>query len=108
VSSPVKDKAAKLLADDVIGDVKVARAWAADRCRIIESVPDSTAPTDGLALRRNVASTRDAFMTISGSFGDYGNGESGDDGIHCLDLACWGLGIDTVSSQFTARGGSMS
>jgi predicted dehydrogenase len=41
-------------------------------------------------------------------FRDYGNGEIGDDGIHDLDMACWGLGVDTVPSQVTARGGRMS
>ena len=29
-------------------------------------------------------------------FRDYGNGEIGDDGIHDLDMAAWGLGIDTL------------
>ena len=40
-------------------------------------------------------------------FRDYGNGEIGDDGIHDLDMAAWGLGIDTLPKQITARGGRM-
>jgi predicted dehydrogenase len=40
-------------------------------------------------------------------FRDYGNGEIGDDGIHDLDMAAWGLGIDTFPIQVTARGGRM-
>ena len=38
---------------------------------------------------------------------DYGNGEIGDDGIHDLDMAVWGLGVDTVPKQITARGSRM-
>jgi predicted dehydrogenase len=40
-------------------------------------------------------------------FRDYGNGEIGDDGIHDLDMATWGLGIDTLPRQITARGSRM-
>ncbi len=38
---------------------------------------------------------------------DYGNGEIGDDGIHDLDMATWGLGVTTVPKQITARGSRM-
>jgi predicted dehydrogenase len=40
-------------------------------------------------------------------FRDYANGEIGDDGIHDLDMATWGLGVDTLPKQITARGGRM-
>ena len=40
-------------------------------------------------------------------FEDDGNGEIGDDGIHDLDMAAWGLGVDTLPKQITARGGRM-
>ncbi|MCH8923315.1 MAG: hypothetical protein IIA67_09245, partial [Planctomycetes bacterium] len=41
-------------------------------------------------------------------FQDYGNGEIGDDGIHDLDMACWGLGTSgELPKQITARGGRM-
>ncbi|MBT4868316.1 MAG: gfo/Idh/MocA family oxidoreductase, partial [Planctomycetaceae bacterium] len=35
------------------------------------------------------------------------NGEIGDDGIHDLDMATWGLGVTTLPKQITARGGRM-
>ena len=41
-------------------------------------------------------------------FRDYGNGEIGDDGIHDIDMAVWGLGVETLPKQITARGGRMS
>ena len=40
-------------------------------------------------------------------FQHYGNGEIGDDGIHDLDMACWGLGVTTLPRQITARGSRM-
>jgi predicted dehydrogenase len=40
-------------------------------------------------------------------FRDYGNGEIGDDGIHDIDMAAWGLGVTTVPKYITARGGRM-
>ena len=38
---------------------------------------------------------------------DYGNGEIGDDGIHDLDMAAWGLGITTMPKHITDRGSRM-
>ena len=40
-------------------------------------------------------------------FRDYGNGEIGDDGIHDLDMAAWGLGITTMPKHITDRGSRM-
>lgn len=40
-------------------------------------------------------------------FRDYGNGEIGDDGIHDIDMATWGLGVTTLPKQITARGSRM-
>jgi predicted dehydrogenase len=40
-------------------------------------------------------------------FRDYANGEIGDDGIHDIDMATWGLGVDTLPKHVTARGGRM-
>ncbi|MCA9217047.1 MAG: Gfo/Idh/MocA family oxidoreductase, partial [Planctomycetales bacterium] len=43
-SSPVTAKAAKLLADGIIGDIKVARAWTAEIRNVVKPVPDSPTP----------------------------------------------------------------
>ena len=111
-SSPVTDKAAKLLADGILGEVKIARAWTAEMRRTVKPVPDSAVPSGvdydrwlGPAPKRPFNAHR--FHGTWRMFRDYANGEIGDDGIHDLDMACWGLGVDTVPAQITARGSRM-
>lgn len=111
-SSPVTAKASKLLEQGIIGEVKVARAWTAETRQVVKPVPDSTPPTGvdydrWLGPAPKHAFNKYRFHATWRMFQDYGNGEIGDDGIHDLDMACWGLGVDTVPSQVTARGGRM-
>jgi predicted dehydrogenase len=111
-SSPVTEKAGKLLADGIIGDIKVARAWTAETRNVVRPVPDST-PPDGVDYDRWLGPApkrpfnKYRFHQTWRMFRDYANGEIGDDGIHDLDMAAWGLGVQTVPSQITARGGRM-
>jgi len=111
-SSPVTEAAGKLLKDGIIGDIKIARAWTAETRNTIKPVPDSDPPPGvdydrwlGPAPKRPFNPHR--FHFTWRMFRDYGNGEIGDDGIHDLDMATWGLGIDTLPKQITARGGRM-
>ncbi|MDP6557854.1 MAG: Gfo/Idh/MocA family oxidoreductase [Pirellulaceae bacterium] len=111
-SSPVTDKAAKLLAEGMIGEIKVARAWTAEIRKTVKPVPDSTPPNGvdydrwlGPAPKHAFNSHR--FHGTWRMYRDYGNGEIGDDGIHDLDMAAWGLGVATVPKQITARGSRM-
>lgn len=112
-SSPVTDKAGELLRQGIIGEIKVAKAWTAETRQVVKPVADSTVPKGvnydrwlGPAPQR--AFNRHRFHQTWRMFRDYGNGEIGDDGIHDLDMAAWGLGVTTVPSQVTARGGRMS
>jgi predicted dehydrogenase len=108
-SSPVTRKAEQLLKDGVIGEVKVARAWTAELRTAVAAVPDEPVPM-GVDYDRwlGPASSRPfnphRFHKTWRMFRDYGNGEIGDDGIHDLDMAAWGLGVETLPSQITARG----
>jgi len=111
-SSPVTERAGKLLAEGIIGEVKVARAWTAELRNVLHPVPDTPAPAGvdydrwlGPAPVRPFNIHR--FHQTWRLFYDYGNGEIGDDGIHDLDMAAWGLGVDTMPTQVTARGGRM-
>ena len=111
-NSAVTKKAEKLLKDGIIGEVKVAKAWTAETRNVVKPVPDSVAPSTvdydrwlGPAPKRPFNKHR--FHSTWRMFTDYGNGEIGDDGIHDLDMATWGLGVDSVPKEITARGGRM-
>jgi predicted dehydrogenase len=111
-SSPVTLKAEKLLKDGLLGDIKVAKAWTAETRSIVRPLPDGVAPAGvdydrwlGPAPARPFNPHR--FHGTWRMFKDYGNGEIGDDGIHDLDMAAWGLGISIPPKQITARGGRM-
>ncbi|MFQ5733826.1 MAG: Gfo/Idh/MocA family protein [Planctomycetaceae bacterium] len=111
-SSPVTKLAGKLLKDGIIGDVKVARAWTAEVRNVVRPVPDSDVPKGvdydrwlGPAPKRPFNRLR--FHRTWRFFRDYANGEIGDDGIHDIDMARWGLGVTTHPRQIAARGGHM-
>ncbi len=111
-SSPVTKQAAKLLSEGIIGEVKVARAWTAELRRLIRPVSDSPVPAGvdydrwlGPAPKRPFNTQR--FHGSWRYFRDYGNGEIGDDGIHDIDMARWGLGDPASPVKITARGSRM-
>ena len=111
-SSPVTERAGQLLREGIIGEVRVARAWTAEVRSEAPPLPDGNPPAGvdydrwlGPAPVRPFNPHR--FHSTWRMFRDYGNGEIGDDGIHDLDMAAWGLGIDTFPIQVTARGGRM-
>ena len=111
-SSPVTEQAGRLLQAGAIGKIMVARAWTAETRSVARPLPDGTAPAGvdydvwlGPAPQRPFNPHR--FHGTWRMFRDYGNGEIGDDGIHDLDMAAWGLGIDTLPKQVTARGSRM-
>ncbi len=111
-SSPVTEKAGRLLREGIIGEVKVARAWTAEPRSVVPPLPDSDIPPGvdydrwlGPAPKRPFNKHR--FHATWRMFQDYANGEIGDDGIHDIDMAVWGLGVTTLPKQITARGGHM-
>jgi predicted dehydrogenase len=101
-----------LLDERIIGEVLIARAWTAETRRAVKPLADGTAPAGvdydrwlGPAPKRPFNPHR--FHQTWRMFRDYGNGEIGDDGIHDLDMATWGLDVDTMPKQITARGSRM-
>ena len=108
-NSPVTMQAAEILSSGMIGDIRAARAWTAELRSVVPPVPDSDVPAGvdydrwlGPAPARRF--NRHRFHQSWRMYRDYGNGEIGDDGIHDLDMAAWGLGIDGLPKQVTARG----
>ena len=113
VNSPVTERAGQLLKEGIIGDIRVARAWTAEIRNVVKPVPDTEPPAGvdydrwlGPAPSRPFNQHR--FHQSWRMYRDYGNGEIGDDGIHDIDMAAWGLGVESIPVQITARGGRMS
>jgi len=109
-SSPVTHRAGELLRQGIIGEVRLARAWTAEKRVSQPAVADGGQPA-GLDYDRWLGPApvrpfnRLRFGETWHLFRDYGNGEIGNDGIHDLDMAVWGLGVATLPREITARGG---
>jgi predicted dehydrogenase len=86
-----------------IGKVHMAKAWNSQLRRRVPAVPDSAAPgTLDWNIWQGPAPQR-PFNTNRYSYGwrwywDYGTGDMGNDGVHDLDIARWGLGVDFPTS----------
>jgi predicted dehydrogenase len=78
----------------------------------VQPVPDGSPPSGvdydrWLGPAPKHAFNKYRFHATWRMFRDYANGEIGDDGIHDLDMATWGLDVKTVPQQITARGSRM-
>lgn len=89
----------KLIRSGRLGHVHMAKAWNSQLRRKVPAVPDSSVP-DGLDwnIWQGPAPER-PFNTNRYTYGwrwlwDYGTGDMGNDGVHDLDIARWGLGVD--------------
>lgn len=111
-SSPVTQKAEQLLKEGILGEIKVAKAWTAEPRSAAKPVADGAPPAGvdydrwlGPAPSRPFNALR--FHGSWRMYRDYGNGDIGDDGIHDIDMAAWGLGVTGLPRQITARGSLM-
>lgn len=108
-SSPVTVRAAEVLASGILGTIKVTKAWNCQRQVSPKPSADGNTPKGvnydlwlGPAPQRKFNRVR--FHRSWRLFRDYGNGDIGDDGIHDLDMARWGLGETTHPIKITAHG----
>ena len=108
-SSPVTAAAGKLLDSGLIGDIRITKAWNVQRRGTRKVVADAQPPSDvdydrwlGPAPVRGFNVNR--FHRNWRVYRDYGNGDIGDDGIHDLDMARWGLGVTSQPIRITAHG----
>jgi predicted dehydrogenase len=105
-------EAMKLLHDGVIGEVYMARALCYKRRDSIGSLPDESAPAGvhydhwlGPAAARPF--NRNRFHYNWHWHWDYGNGDIGNQGVHQMDIARWGLNrrlpvrISTMGGRYT-------
>ena len=108
-SSEVTAKAGEVLASGILGEVKMSKAWNVQRHRHRQPVPDTSPPEGvdydlwlGPAPERPFNPNR--FHGNWQWYRDYGNGDIGNDGIHDIDMARWGLGVTTHPVRVTAHG----
>lgn len=109
-STPFIQAAMKLLKDGIIGDVIIARAWDVQfRPPIGKELPSDppsgfdydawTGPAPKLPFQKN----RHHYTWHW--WHNFGTGDAGNDGVHEIDIARWGLGVETHPSQIAAIGG---
>jgi len=103
-------EAMQRLKDGVIGDVLVSKAWNSQmRVNIGKSKAESppahldydlwVGPAPMQAYRKNSLPGRWRWWY------NWGTGDMGNDGVHDIDIARWGLGVDTHPTKITAIGG---
>lgn len=109
-SSPHIIKAMQLLREGAIGDILTAKVWNSQRRRDIGHLQPTKPPanldydiwTGPAPLRPYQANLLPGVWRW---WYDFGCGDMGNDGVHNLDIAVWGLGVETHPSTIAALGG---
>jgi predicted dehydrogenase len=108
-SAPHKQKAAQLLADGVIGKLYMAKGLCFNRRKSIGHVADAPVPPGldwdkflGPAPMRPYNELRYKYNWHW--FWDTGNGDIGNQGVHQMDIARWGLGRQLPQSVVSTGG----
>lgn len=103
-------QAMKRIKDGAIGEVLVSKAWNSQLRRDIGKVKPSQVPDSldydlwtGPATMRPYQSN--LLPGIWRWWFEYGTGDAGNDGVHDIDIARWGLGVNTHPSTISALGG---
>jgi predicted dehydrogenase len=109
-SAPFLQAAMQLLKDGAIGEVKIARCWNVQFRAPIGKAHPSTPPASfdydtwtGPAPTTPFQSNRHHYTWHW--WYDFGTGDAGNDGVHELDIARWGLGVNEHPSSVAAIGG---
>ena len=108
-STPMMIEAVQLLREGTIGEVLVAKAWNIQRRRTIGKQQPSEVPPE---LDYDLWTGPVPMLPFQENRVDgwhwwyhYGTGDMGNDGIHDLEYARWGLGVETHPSHIAATGG---
>jgi predicted dehydrogenase len=108
-SSEVTAKAGEVLRSGLLGKVKTTKAWNVQRHSHGPAVADTPVPKGvnydawlGPAPARPFNPKR--FHSGWGWYRDYGNGDIGNDGVHDIDMARFGLGDPGHPVRITAHG----
>ena len=108
-SMPLIVDAMQMLREGVIGDVLVAKAWNVQRRgNIGHEQPGDPPPRVDYDMWIGPAPyapfQKNRFHYTWHWWHDFGTGDMGNDGIHELDYAGWGLGVDTHPSRIAGLG----
>jgi len=103
-------EAMQRLHSGVIGDVLVSKAWNSQRRGSIGKTQPSDPPVTldfdlWVGPAPMVPYRSNLLPGIWRWWYDFGAGDMGNDGVHEIDVACWGLGVDTHPSSIAALGG---
>jgi predicted dehydrogenase len=109
-SAPLMMDAMNKLREGVIGDVLVAKAWNVQLRPSIGHAEPSQPPSSldydlWLGPAEYVPFQANRFHYNWHWWYPFGTGDIGNDGAHELDLARWGLGVDTLPAKVAAFGG---
>ena len=111
-SSAVTVEAGEVLKSGILGDIKMSKAWNCQNRGPRVPVSDSEVPVGvdydrwlGPAKQRPFNTLR--FHGTWRQFREYGNGDFGDDGAHDIDMARWGLGVETHPIRITGHGSNV-
>lgn len=99
----------RLLREGIIGEVLVARAWNIQRRtgsgRGTAGDPPTELDYDMWLGPVPLVPYHDNLFSGWNWFRHFGTGEIGNDGVHDIDYARWGLGVETHPAVITAAGG---
>jgi predicted dehydrogenase len=103
-------EAVKLLREGIIGDVLVAKCWNIQRRRAIGHEKPSTPPTGldydtWVGPAQLIAYQKNRCHDGWHWWYDFGTGDMGNDGVHDVEYARWGLGVETHPTKTSAIGG---
>jgi predicted dehydrogenase len=107
-STPTVKAAIDRIKGGAIGDVLAAKAWNSQLRRNLGKV-QATKPPDHLdyELWQGPVPEAPFFSNRVPSmwrfFKDYGAGDIGNDGVHNIDVAVWGMGFDRLSRYYAGR-----
>ena len=93
-----------------IGEVLVAKAWNSQKRRSIGKSKPSQSPAQldfdlWLGAAPVVPYRANLLPSMWRWWYDFGCGDIGNDGVHDIDVACWGLGVTTDPSRVACLGG---
>jgi predicted dehydrogenase len=109
-STPTIQRAMQLLREGAIGDVLVAKAWNSQLRGNIGKVPPSAPPPHldfdlWLGPAPVVPYQSNLLPSIWRWRYAFGTGDIGNDGVHEIDIARWGLGVEAHPNRVSAMGG---